>query len=153
MRAMLNHMALQAQWARDDQFVVQIWPEVLERAGPFSALEGVLSRWAAAQECPLVLFVDEIDSPIGDTLVAVLRQLRAGHHRRPRRFPQSILLCGVRDYRIHSLSEGGLVTGGSAFNIKAASLRLGDFRGTRHRPCSLSTAPIPVKCDQRRLYA
>jgi len=69
-----------------------------------------------------VLLVDEIDTLIGDTLIAVLRQLRAGYHRRPKSFPQSVVLCGVRDvrdYRIHSAADGALVTGGSAFNVKA----------------------------------
>jgi hypothetical protein len=32
----------------------------------------------------------------------------------------------VRDYRIHQ-SDGEIITGGSCFNVKAASLRLGDF--------------------------
>jgi hypothetical protein len=39
-------------------------------------------------------------------------------------------LCGVRDikdYRIHSSRENAVITGGSAFNIKAKSLRMGDF--------------------------
>ena len=59
----------------------------------------------------------------------MLRQLRSGYPDRPRRFPQSIILCGVRDvrdYRIFSSSDGTHVVGGSAFNIKAESLRLGD---------------------------
>jgi hypothetical protein len=41
-----------------------------------------------------------------------------------------VVLCGVRDlrdYRIHASSEAAPITGGSAFNIKAKSLRLGDF--------------------------
>ena len=49
---------------------------------------------------------------------------------RPRSFPQSVVLCGVRDvrdYRIHSSTGKALVAGGSAFNVKAESLRLGDF--------------------------
>ena len=33
----------------------------------------------------------------------------------------------MRDYRIHSTAENRMVLGGSAFNIKAESLRLGDF--------------------------
>ena len=33
----------------------------------------------------------------------------------------------VRDYRIHSSRDKAVITGGSAFNIKAKSLRLGDF--------------------------
>ena len=67
---------------------------------------------------------------MGDSLLSVLRQLRAGYDLRPEGFPQSVVLCGVRDvrdYRIHSSTEGQVVAGGSAFNIKSASLRLGDF--------------------------
>ena len=74
--------------------------------------------------------IDEIDALVGDTLLSVLRQLRTGYVDRPRRFPHSIILCGlrdVRDYRIHSSAENRLVLGGSAFNIKSESLRLGDF--------------------------
>jgi hypothetical protein len=77
-----------------------------------------------------VLFIDEIDALIGNTLISVLRQLRAGYDKRPRHFPQSVILCGVRDvrdYRIHSASEKAIITGDSAFNIKAESLKLGDF--------------------------
>ena len=77
-----------------------------------------------------MLLIDEIDALVGDTLLAVLRQLRTGYVDRPVRYPQSILLCGVRDvrdYRIHSTAENRMVLGGSAFNIKAKSLRLGDF--------------------------
>ena len=76
---------------------------------------------------PLVLLIDEIDALVGDTLLAVLRQLRTGYVDRPARFPHSIVLCGVRDYRIHSTAENRMVLGGSAFNIKAKSLRLGDL--------------------------
>ena len=77
-----------------------------------------------------MLFIDEIDSLVGDTLLSVLRQLRAGYDQRPESFPQSVVLCGVRDvrdYRIHSSAAKEIIAGGSAFNIKAESLRLGDF--------------------------
>ena len=60
----------------------------------------------------------------------LLRQLRAGYDKRPDFFPQSIVLCGVRDvrdYRINSSREKAIITGGSAFNVNAESLRLGDF--------------------------
>ena len=33
----------------------------------------------------------------------------------------------MRDYRIHSSAEKAIITGGSAFNVKAESLRIGDF--------------------------
>ena len=93
-------------------------------------LRETLSRWAESDAKPIVLLIDEIDALIGDTLLAVLRQLRAGYPDRPRRFPQTVVLCGVRDvrdYRIRSDSENAIVAGGSAFNVRAKSLRLGDF--------------------------
>ena len=67
---------------------------------------------------------------MGGTLLSVLRQLRSGYDLRPAAFPQSVVLCGVpdvRDYRIRSTAEQAMVAGGSAFNIRAASWRLGDF--------------------------
>ena len=129
-RAILSALARAARHALDDDFVAEIWPETLTRAGPYGALAEVLSRWAHAGDKPLVLLIDEIDALIGDTLLSVLRQLRAGYPDRPRRFPQSVILCGVhdvRDYRIRSAAENQIIAGGSAFNIKAKSLRLGDF--------------------------
>ena len=130
MRAILSQLALNAEIGANDPFVEGIWSKVLESAGPHAALQQVLTRWTAADSAPLVLLVDEIDSLVGDALLAVLRQLRAGYPDRPGRFPQSVILCGirdVRDYRIHSGSAKAVITGGSAFNIKAESLRLGDF--------------------------
>ena len=102
----------------------------LEDSGADGALRETLVRWSTADPKPLVLFLDEIDALVGDTLISVLRQLRAGYDMRPAAFPQSVILCGirdVRDYRIHSESAGEIIAGGSAFNIKAESLRLGDL--------------------------
>ena len=130
MQAILSQLALRAQQTLDDEFVEELWFDVLQQAGPDGALQQVLSQWSAADQTPLVLLVDEIDALVGDTLVSVLRQLRAGYDMRPKGFPQSVVLCGVRDvrdYRIQSTAENAVITGGSAFNIKAESLRLGDF--------------------------
>ena len=130
MRAILGHLALAARVTLRDEFVDGIWLDALERLGPDGAVTEVLSRWAQADSRPLVLFIDEIDTLVGDTLLSMLRQLRAGYTLRPEAFPQSVVLCGVRDvrdYRIHSSAEQAIIAGGSAFNIKAESLRLGDF--------------------------
>ena len=130
MRAILSALARAARHALDDLFVTDIWRGILDDAGPNDALGETLACWAAADPKPLVLMIDEIDALIGDTLLAVLRQLRAGYPERPRRFPQSVILCGVRDvrdYRIRSTAENAIIAGGSAFNIRAESLRLGDF--------------------------
>lgn len=48
-------------------------------------------------------------------------QYRALDTKRPQHFPQSIVLCGVRDlrdYRIHSARDKAVITGGSASNIR-----------------------------------
>ncbi len=130
MRAVLSELALEASVTLGDDTLEDIWPGVLERAGPGQALRQALLRWSMADARPLVLLIDEIDALVGDTLLSVLRQLRAGYPGRPARFPQSVVLCGVRDvrdYRIHSTAQNALVLGGSAFNVKSKSLRLGDF--------------------------
>ena len=127
-RAVLSSLATSARLLGDD-YPDGIWPDVLARVGPEDALKELLTRWCVANPTPLVLLVDEIDSLVGDTLLSVLRQLRAGYQRRPEGFPQSVVLCGVRDirdYRIRS-STGEVIAGGSPFNVAAKSLRMGDF--------------------------
>jgi hypothetical protein len=97
---------------------------------PEELVTRLLTYWSVQEpERPAVLLLDEVDALVGDTLVSLLRQLRAGYTQRPRAFPQSVILCGVRDvrdYRIHTPGQE-VITGGSAFNIKAESLRLGNF--------------------------
>ncbi|MDE0221121.1 MAG: ATP-binding protein [Spirochaetaceae bacterium] len=130
MRAILSELEIESEATLKDPLPADLWPGLLDRVGPTGVLRQVLTRWSQADPVPLVLLIDEIDTLIGDTLIAVLRQLRAGYPHRPLRFPQSVILCGVRDvrdYRIHSSTENAIVTGGSAFNIKAESLRIGDF--------------------------
>ncbi|MBU0566549.1 AAA-like domain-containing protein [bacterium] len=130
MRTILGRIASQARDFLQDPFIDNIWFDLLNKYGGSGALEEVLRRWAQASPKPLILLIDEIDALIGDTLISVLRQIRAGYPQRPALFPQSIVLCGVRDvrdYRIHSDRDKAIITGGSAFNIKAKSLRLGNF--------------------------
>ncbi len=130
MRAMLGELARRARMALGDRLPDRVRHTALEREGADGALIEVLSRWAESDARPLVLLIDEIDALVGDTLLSVLRQLRAGYDQRPGGFPHSIVLCGVRDvrdYRIYSTDEDRMVLGGSAFNIKSKSLRLGDF--------------------------
>ena len=127
-RAILSSLGMSAQLLGDD-YPEDIWPDTLAKAGANNALRQVLARWCVANPVPLVLLVDEIDSLVGDTLLSVLRQLRAGYEQRPEAFPQSVVLCGVRDirdYRIRS-STGEVIAGGSPFNVAAKSLRMGDF--------------------------
>ena len=103
--------------------------ELLANQQAKGALTTLLTRWAQLSDKPIILMLDEVDALVGDTLISLLRQIRAGYAQRPKAFPQSIILCGVRDvrdYRIHSKNQE-IITGGSAFNIKAESLRMGSF--------------------------
>ena len=101
----------------------------VQTVGKDALLTTYLGRLSENCPKPIVLVIDEIDALVGDSLVSVLRQLRAGYANRPKAFPQTIILCGVRDVRDYRivLSNQDIVTGGSAFNIKAESLRLGNF--------------------------
>jgi len=129
-RTILGEAASRARFLFKDALLEEICQNVLKQRAEAGALNEVLTRWSEKSSEPLVILIDEIDSLVGDTLISVLRQLRAGYDKRPHQFPQSIILCGVRDvrdYRIHSDMEKAVITGGSAFNIKAKSLRMGDF--------------------------
>ncbi len=130
MESILNELGISARIYLADDFVRENWRRILDSSGAYAALRETLYLWSEVDVRPLVLMIDEIDALIGDTLISVLRQLRAGYTHRPKHFPQCVILCGirdVRDYRIHSGRDKSIVTGGSAFNVKAASIRLGDF--------------------------
>lgn len=93
-------------------------------------LTNALSIFAESSKKPIVLFIDEIDALIGDSLLSVLRQIRAGFKNRPAGFPHSLCLIGlrdVRDYRIWSKEQGVYVSTSSPFNIKAESLTIANF--------------------------
>lgn len=130
MRDVSTALAYGAEDALGDCFLEGIRERALASAEPHGALKHALSLWAREDTKPLVLLIDEIDAPVGHSLLAVLRQIRAGYDLRPNSFSQSIVLCGlrdIRDFRIRSGSEGKPVSRSSAFNIVAESMRLGDF--------------------------
>jgi hypothetical protein len=89
-----------------------------------------LRAWAQTCPLPLVLFFDEIDAIEGESLVSVLRQLRAGYTTDHDSFVYSVALCGMRDVRDYKAVSGGDPTrlqSSSPFNIKVDSIRVGDF--------------------------
>ena len=119
----LGELATEAAATLGDASFERDWPEALASAGPERAVRVALTRWAAADPRPLVLLLDEVDTLTGDALLSLLSQLRSGYPTRPGRFPQSVVLCGLRDVQDYRAPGAA----GSPFNIKAASLRLGDF--------------------------
>ncbi len=130
MMVILSELTLRAEFDLEHTFLNEVRNTICKENTISSGLHRILTLWAVRGEKPIVLFIDEIDALIGDSLISTLRQLRAGYDKRPQQFPQSIILCGVRDvrdYRIHSSAEKTIITGGSAFNVKAKSLRMGNF--------------------------
>lgn len=96
----------------------------------FNSLNLALEYLAKHSSKSVVLFIDEIDSLIGDTLLSVLRQIRAGFANRPKLYPHALCLIGlrdIRDYRIWSRHEGRNVSTSSPFNIKSKSLVMSNF--------------------------
>jgi len=130
MRTVVTQIAGQAEVHLGETYFRGWAQEALKQAGPEGALIDMLARWARNSGAkPTVLMLDEVDALVGDTLISLLRQIRSGYAQRPTNFPQTVILCGVRDvrdYRIHTAQQE-IITGGSAFNIKAESLRLGNF--------------------------
>jgi type II secretory pathway predicted ATPase ExeA len=92
-------------------------------------IQANLRTWAKASPRPLVLFIDEIDSLQDEALISILRQLRDGYRARPKNFPQSVGLIGLRDVRDYKVAAGGSnrLNTASPFNIKVRSLTLRDF--------------------------
>jgi hypothetical protein len=128
-RCILSELASRARDYLNDTFPEQYAFKILAEKGPSLALNELLTLWSKNSAKPLILFLDEIDILKGEVLGSILRQLRAGHDKRPSLFPQSIVLCGVEDIRNKKVSNspGNYTTAGSIFNIEAKSLRLTNF--------------------------
>ena len=67
-----------------------------------------LTRWARAVPKPLVQLIDEIDALVGDSLLSVLRQLRAGYDLRPGGFPRSVVPWPVNALAYQTCFRGAL---------------------------------------------
>ena len=151
----LSQLASDAQRMLGDRSVYLLRNEVLAHEPPGAALRVLLERWSSAAPKPLVLLFDEIDAMVGASLISVLRQLRASYFLRPTSFPQSVILCGVRDvrdYQIYSGKDQNYTSGGSAFNVKAKSLRLGDFsKADVHALLAQHTAETGQEFEARAL--
>ena len=101
------------------------WPE----AEPGQRIQSALQAWARSSSRPLAIFIDEIDILEDEVLISVLRQIRTGYPDRPRGFPHSLALVGVRDVRDYKVASGGSkrLNPSSPFNIKIESLTLQNF--------------------------
>lgn len=117
------------RWSCQAHLPADLQPPEWPRREAGSRVRAALSAWAMASPRPLVIFLDEIDALQDDALITVLRQIRAGFPDRPKGFPWSLGLVGLRDVRDYKVAGGGTPQLGTAspFNIKVGSFTLEDF--------------------------
>jgi hypothetical protein len=136
--AAAEHAILDSWYENAEDFLPpDVVPSPWNRFSPGKGIHSALREWAKRSPRPLVIFIDEIDALQGQTLISVLRQLRAGYPKRPELFPQSVALIGLRDVRDYKAAAGGSVQAAdgqenrlntsSPFNIKVESLTLKNF--------------------------
>jgi len=113
----------------EDELPQELRPPRWRKAETGQRIGAALRAWAGAIPRPLVVFLDEIDALEDELLLSVLHQLRDGFPHRPKSFPWSLALIGMRDVRDYKIKSGGSARLGtsSPFNIKARSLTIGNF--------------------------
>ncbi len=130
------------------------WPDV----PPGQRVARALTVWSLASPRPLVIFLDEIDALENETLLSVLRQLRDGFRNRPRGFPWSLGLIGMRDVRDYKVMSGGSerLDTASPFNILSRSLTLSNFTAeevtTLYRQHTTATGQVFTEEAVARAY-
>ena len=106
MIAVVQKIARSARNMLGDNTSIALSEKVLSNTAGTGALEEFLTLWCQDFPKPSVLILDEVDALVGDTLISLLRQLRSGYTHRPTLFPQSIILCGVRDIKDYRIPSG-----------------------------------------------
>ena len=99
MKGILFELSSRARDYLNDDFPESMVMKILNEKGANFALNELLTLWAKNTGKPIILLIDEFDSLKGDILVSVLSQLRSGYDKRPKLFPHSIILCGVKDIK------------------------------------------------------
>lgn len=112
------------------QFAIDFHPEKwMPESLDGNTMNTFLTEWALSASRPLVIFLDEIDALEDETLISVLRQLRSGYSNRPKGFPSSLAIIGLRDVRDYKVKSGGSdrLNSPSPFNIAVKSVTLSNF--------------------------
>jgi hypothetical protein len=113
----------------EDRLPEELWPPAWPEAEAGQRIQAALRAWAKSSSRPLVVLIDEIDALRDQALLSILRQLRDGFPDRPKSFPQSVGLIGLRDVRDYKIASGGSdnLNTSSPFNIKVGSFTLRNF--------------------------
>jgi hypothetical protein len=109
-----------------------------------NALNLYLADICESLDKSLILLIDEIDALVGDTLVSVLRQLRSGYDKRPAQFPQSVILCGVRDIKTTASTAATARSSPAAVASTSSRSRSRSAISLKTR-CGGSTANTPAR--------
>jgi len=124
-------LAILGSWRRaaEEQLPADLLPPPWPDANPGERIAAALAAWVKSAPRPLVIFLDEIDALRDTALASVLSQLQEGYRNRPRGFPWSLALVGLRDVRDYRIDGGGAGERGtpSPFNIVVESLTLRSF--------------------------
>jgi hypothetical protein len=123
--------AILGSWRRaaEDRLPESLHPPAWPEAEAGQRIQTALRAWAKTSSRPLVVLIDEIDALRNEALLSILRQLRDGFPDRPKNFPQSVGLIGLRDVRDYKIASGGSdnLNTSSPFNIKVGSFTLRNF--------------------------
>jgi type II secretory pathway predicted ATPase ExeA len=113
----------------EDELPTELRPPKWRKTEAGQRIRAALRAWARAIPRPLVVFLDEIDSLKDDLLLSLLHQLRDGFTYRPKNFPWSLALVGMRDIQDYKIRSGGSerLNTASPFNILTRSLTIGNF--------------------------
>jgi type II secretory pathway predicted ATPase ExeA len=127
----ISEKAILSAWLDAADFWLPIELNPAPHEPPIQRIGSFLKNWVETSPRPVVLFIDEIDSLQNQSLINVLRQLRDGFPRRPKGFPQSVGLVGMRDVRDYKYAARGSdrLNTSSPFNIKVQSFTLRNFNG------------------------
>jgi hypothetical protein len=112
-------------------------------------LNDFLTFWAQQSDKPLIIFMDEIDALVGDTLISVLRQIRAGHSDRPHNFPhmQKLLEAFAQFFRENAdtwLEKFDYKEAGPHLLLMAFLQRIINGGGSLHREYALGRGRVDL---------
>lgn len=119
----------------EDRLPPELSPPNWQDSAAGQNIRSYLRSWSRSASRPLVIFIDEIDSLQNQVLISILRQLRDGYANRPKAFPHSLALIGLRDVRDYKVSnsDSDRLGSSSPFNIKVESLTLRNFNAEEVR--------------------
>lgn len=125
-KAILGSWRRAIRFQLPEEFYPSVWKPDAPAGQRFSEF---LGEWALEAPLPLVVLIDEADALQDDVLISSLRQLRDGFYQRPKAFPSSIALIGLRDVRDYKVKSGGSphLNTTSPFNIAVSSISLRNF--------------------------